>query len=463
MLFPFIYATVVFLLIVDIVPAIQLGDTLSHVTVGVLSAANSVFKLPGTYYMSRKFDSWKPQHDKNLRDELQKHIQYGEMIVLIYDIFVTNKNSVNVGKCYLGGKNNVNIVFQRLFPGFTIETLLKANPENLNRKVDEATFFGVCAFNSHTGELVVVYRGTVTTSEKVEDARSLGDLWLKTNEILGPDKNVNKWRRFRWAHFGAGRDAIVVHRGFKGVYTRAVQNIVRNNNLDSIQIRLRAVIDKLGSKIKKVTVTGHSLGAATAVICGLDISQYMESKGLLSTQPDDGKAKVEIISFACPKTANKNLGKEFRRLGVRHVHYLQRGDIVPSFMPGNYEHDDAQEMRRIVPAWEDGKRLVKKGFFDGFWWPFFAKVNSLALWHNMEYMLYNMALIADLPPRDVAYLNKGGDYVEDHHQAPKNWFNPVQRVFVRNGDKKLVEEVIVDRKVEVAKAFAEMYASYYGK
>lgn len=81
----------------------------------------------------------------------------------------------------------------------------------------------------------------------------------------------------------------------------------------------------------------------------------------------------------------------------------------------------------------------------------------------MEYMLYNMAHIGGLPPRDAAYINKGGDFADTHHEAPKNWFNPVQRVYYRNDQNKLVEEVFVDRKEEVAKAFAEMYAGYYGK
>lgn len=78
-------------------------------------------------------------------------------------------------------------------------------------------------------------------------------------------------------------------------------------------------------------------------------------------------------------------------------------------------------------------------------------------------MLYNMAVIGRLPQRDVAFLNKGGDYVEDQFKAPKSWFSPEQRVYVRNEQNNLVEEVFVNRKKDAAKAFAEMYASYYGK
>lgn len=150
-----------------------------------------------------------------------------------------------------------------------------------------------------------------------EDLRSLGSKWLNldTSDILKNNASADPWQRYLWSRFGAGEN-IVVHRGFKAVYTRSSANSDRNNDQDSIQLRLRSVIDNLGSKIKKITVTGHSLGAAASVVCGLDLGQYLERKNLLSQQPGDDKAELQIVTFACPMTADDKLGKEFRRFSA---------------------------------------------------------------------------------------------------------------------------------------------------
>ena len=340
--------------------AAQEEDFGTNAAIAALSALNGIAILPNLYYTARKLDAWKPKVvDEALKKEVATHIEYGSMITLIYDIFEQDENSVNVGRCYLGKKANINEVFKRLYPGFEVETLLKANPRGLKEDADIFTFFGLTAFNEKTGELVVVYRGTVTNSEKVEDTRALGSKWknIDTKEIQiekDGDGDVAKWDRFTWGYL-TGAETIVVHRGFKGVYSRAVPNKDRGG-LDSPQIRLRGVIDKYGSKIKKITVTGHSLGAATAVVTGLDLAQYLERKKL--------PTKLEIISFACPMTGDDKLGKEFARLGVRHVHYLNRGDVVPSGMLGRYKHDSIQEERRLIPAWDDERRIAKKEYFD---------------------------------------------------------------------------------------------------
>lgn len=337
--------------------AAVISDTIAYAVIAAVSFLNGLVILPSVYYSQKKFDSWKPNAtDSALKEEVAKHIEYGSMVQFIYDIFEKDKNSVNHSKCYLGEKDNVNEAFKILYPGFSVETLLKTNPEGLITE-DDFTFFGLAAFNDASGELVVVYRGTVTESEDVEDVRTLGAKWRNVESAGKPEKKVSLWKRLAWG-FLTGADSVVFHRGFKGVYTRTVPSQERGGMPDSPQIRLREVIDKLGSNIKKITVTGHSLGAATAVVCGLDLAQYLERKQL--------PAKVEIVSFACPKTGDSKLGKEFARLGVRHVHYLNRGDIVPIIMIGRYKHDSIQETRRLIPAWNDQERVIKKKFFHFF-------------------------------------------------------------------------------------------------
>jgi hypothetical protein len=166
---------------------------------------------------------------------------------------------------------------------------------------------------------------------------------------------VSVFRRVRLSLFGDGK-SVVVHRGFRSVYDRAVFN-QRRKGYDSIKIRCRDLVKKELPKIKKVVVTGHSLGASVAVLCGLDMAQYLETLCDGSSRPP-----VEIVTFACPMVANKHLGDEFRRLNVRHVHYLNRGDIVPSGMLGSFRHDDVQERRRLPIQTEGARRVLDKAF-----------------------------------------------------------------------------------------------------
>ena len=331
-----------------------ISDAIAYTFVAAVTFLNGLLIFPSVYYTQRKFDRWDPKVDDALKEEVATHIEYGTMVVFIYDIFERDKNSVNHSKCYLGELSNVNEAFKILYPGFEVQTLLKTNPQGFISE-DDFTFFGLTAFNESTGELVVVYRGTVTESEEVEDTRALGAEWRNVPHTTGKKEGrISVWQRFLWG-FVFGADSVVFHRGFKSVYTRAIRNRELGGASDSPQIRLRGVIDKLGSQIKKITITGHSLGAATSVVCGLDLAQYVERKKL--------PAKVELVTFACPMTGDDKLGDEFKRLGVRHVHYLNRGDIVPSGMVGRYKHDSVQETRRLVPAWNDEKRVINKRFF----------------------------------------------------------------------------------------------------
>lgn len=88
---------------------------------------------------------------------------------------------------------------------------------------------------------------------------------------------------------------------------------------------------------------------------------------------------------------------------------------------------------------------------------------GLLLWHNVEYILYNMVEVVGLPPRDVAYLNKDGDFADERFKAPKNWFSPERRAFSFGPDGYLKEDDNEDRPSSFAINFAERYAYYYKK
>ena len=97
-----------------------------------------------------------------------------------------------------------------------------------------------------------------------------------------------------------------------------------------------------------------------------------------------------------------------------------------------------------------------------FWVPV-LDAPGLLVWHNLEYILHNMAEAVDLPQRDPAYLNKHDNIVDDRFSVPKQWFSPDRRVFVVGPDGKLKEDENTDRPTSFAVDFAKLYATYYKK
>lgn len=108
---------------------------------------------------------------------------------------------------------------------------------------------------------------------------------------------------------------IRVHSGFISTYKSK-----------SVRGRIRKEIER--SATKRVVTTGHSYGAALAVLCAVDLEYYMP------------KNDYEVIVFGCPRVGNKYFQKSynlriFKTLRVEHI-----GDIVPKvpFACMGYRH-----------------------------------------------------------------------------------------------------------------------------
>lgn len=80
------------------------------------------------------------------------------------------------------------------------------------------------------------------------------------------------------------------------------------------------------TEVKRVWITGHSLGGALAVMCGLDLADR------------DDVAIDGLITFGQPMVAKPDLAKRIEELlPGRYVHYVNQKDVVTRIPPG-FEH-----------------------------------------------------------------------------------------------------------------------------
>lgn len=140
----------------------------------------------------------------------------------------------------------------------------------------------VCQSNSDKDIWMVLFRGTQTASDIVTD--------LNVSQV--------DYREFHPKNF-----APKVHMGFYDTYNTFFPSILATLPL---------------ATIKRLVISGHSLGAALAILSGLGISQK---------QPT---LKVEVFTFAAPAVGNQDFTSLFgisNRLIIRQI--VNLADVIP--------------------------------------------------------------------------------------------------------------------------------------
>ena len=325
----------------------------SIAAIGVLNTINIVLRSPFFYRDIHKSgvndpNTLMPGRDAGkYKDEIKEHITYGEMVGLVYDTLNADTRSINYAKCQIGEIDQLNQVVSAVFPDYDVISMLKSSSESfITDKDSDDVFMGFIALNKKKKDLAIVFRGTILMTEWTEDARTVGNIWTKEMDKENEVKNFNIWKSYWLAQFGAG-EKIVLHRGFQRMYESCKDagtelGVKQEREPDSPQARCREALKNTLDIIDTVTITGHSLGAALSVVCGLDMAQQIE---VLTKRP----VKTRCVSFACHKVGGAAMAKEFKRLNIAHYHYLNRGDIVPCIMPGGFDHEPTIIQRRYDP------------------------------------------------------------------------------------------------------------------
>ncbi|QCD97696.1 phospholipase A1-Igamma2, chloroplastic-like [Vigna unguiculata] len=370
--------------------------------------------------------------DPLMRTEL---IRYGEMAQACYDAFDYDPYSKYCGSC----KYSIPEFFQSLdMPnaGYNVTRYLYATA-NINlpkffrksRWADKtwsqhANWSGFIAVSDDATskrlgrrDITIAWRGTVTNMEWVADLTNY--LRPVAPFIPSPDEGVK------------------VEAGFLDLYTDKEQECgyckysAREQVLGEVK-RLMAIYS---DEEVSITITGHSLGSAMAILSAYDITESGASVG-----KSGRKAHVSVFSFSGPRVGNARFKDRLEgELGVKVLRVLNKHDLVPQ-SPGLVFNEGLPPWVVKLVHWlpwcylhvgEEVELDHKKS-------PFLNPNGDPACAHNLEAMMHLLdGYHSKYDPfkrtseRDVALVNKACDFLKDEYKVPPNWRQELNKNMIK--------------------------------
>ena len=141
---------------------------------------------------------------------------------------------------------------------------------------------------------------------------------LLTIAFRGTDSPKDWKSNFRFCQktipYGNAASSIRVHAGFLKAYK-------------SPRVR-EAILGLIDGGVKRVRITGHSRGAALAVLCAVDINYHFPA------------CCLEVLLFGCPRVGNAAFAKSFNKRIFTTYNVRNGGDIVTHVPPAlfGYRH-----------------------------------------------------------------------------------------------------------------------------
>ncbi|KAF8663206.1 hypothetical protein HU200_055808 [Digitaria exilis] len=368
-------------------------------------------------------------------------IRYGELAQATYDSFDYDRFSPYSGSCRFPTKtffHDVNLAAA----GYDVTRYLYATwndsklpnfgnqkhhkPTTTNKLWSESgTFIGYVAVSSDEEtsrigrrDIAVAWRGTITRLEWVAD--------LTANQRLLSEMGV------------PCRDpSVKVEKGFAELYTSMLRSMrehrysAREQALAEVR-KLVELYHGRGDEVS-VTVTGHSLGSALAMLNAFDIG------GKTTTAP------VCVFSFAGPRVGNLSFKRRFEHdLGVRALRVVNVHDGVPK-VPGVFLNESAlpEDVLRAVDELGVAGVYAHLGVvleLDHEVSPFLKKTMDVTCYHNLEAYLHLLdgfrgsGEVFELRGRDPALVNKSADFLRDECMVPPVWYQAENKGMVRMED-----------------------------
>ncbi|XVE81741.1 hypothetical protein DITRI_Ditri15bG0089600 [Diplodiscus trichospermus] len=392
-------------------------------------------KLADTWQKIQGEDDWvgmlDPVHPL-LRSEL---IRYGEMAQACYDAFDSDPFSIYCGSCKYSPHN----FFQSLgltHHGYEVTHYLHATvninfPSLFKRSLSSKTWsraanwIGYVAVSNdetsaHLGrrDITVAWRGTSTRLEWLADFMYFLRP-IKVCMMPCPDPRVT------------------VETGFLHLYTHRNRScpFSKHSAREQVLTELKRLIRQYQGEKLSITITGHSLGSALAILNAYDIAETG-----VDIMDDGQAAPICVFSFSGPRVGNIRFKDRLDKLGVKVLRVTNVHDRVPN-APGIFfnEHVPAiiQKLAERFPWWYShvGVELT----LDHKDSPFLKETNDLACLHNLEAHLHlidgyhgkgrNFALANG---RDIALVNKAANFLKDHYLVPPNWFQRENKGLVQD-------------------------------
>eukprot|EP01018_Ginkgo_biloba_P001532 Gb_38082 [translate_table: standard] len=286
--------------------------------------------------------------DENLRREI---VKYGEFVQATYNVFQFDPHSKHYGCCKYpkhslleesglinsGYKvtSNIHATSAIQVPQWLTTPFSNSNSDgdqkwNMTRRTSWVGFVAVTHDKREIARLgrrdiVVAFRGTATPLEWAENLKAvLTPLNIPEDDhmttpcspcgcCLQPKVESGFWSLFT----------------SKGPSGRSASNQVMEE--------VRRLVDLYKHEEISVTVTGHSLGAALALLTAYQIGAAFNSK--------ESSIPVTVFSFGGPRVGNRAFGRRMEALGCKVLRIVNTHDVVTK-VPGVVLNEWMQIMKR---------------------------------------------------------------------------------------------------------------------
>ncbi|KAG4378022.1 hypothetical protein AAZX31_18G231400 [Glycine max] len=128
------------------------------------------------------------------------------------------------------------------------------------------------------------------------------------------------------SHMGCGYEDCMVENGFLSLYvskTGACPSLQ-----DMVREEVARVIESYGDEPLSITITGHSLGAALAILSAYDITATLKNAPM-----------VTVVSFGAPRVGNEKFRSQLEKSGTRILRIVNSDDVITK-VPGLVVRDD---------------------------------------------------------------------------------------------------------------------------
>ncbi|KAK4764214.1 hypothetical protein SAY87_013652 [Trapa incisa] len=382
--------------------------------------------------------------NSHLRREI---IRYGELAQACYDSFDFDSHSKYCGTC----KYQASELFDRLdmaHLGYKTSRYLYAT-SNINlpnffqhsrlSKVwsTYANWMGYVAVVTDEAEVrrlgrrdvVIAWRGTVTYLEWIYDLK----------DILHP------------ANFGDDPN-IKIEAGFYDLYTKKEENSCHFCSFsarEQILSEVKRLLDHYQGEQMSITITGHNLGAALAIVSAYDIAEMGINVVDKTTIP------ITVYSFAGPRVGNLKFKERCDDLGVKVLRVVNAHDKVPT-VPGIIANEKMQFQKYLEDAMSFPWSYAHVGVeleLDHTESPFLKTTIDPTCAHNLEAHIHLVDGFQGkgrkfrlATKRDIALVNKSCNFLKPEYRVPPCWRQDENKGMVRSIDGRWVvpERRIID-------------------
>lgn len=300
-------------------------------------------------------------------------------------------------------------------------------------------------------DIVIVWRGTLRLFEWIDDFH------LQKSELLPPDQDqveqhwydrlvklgkpnlVNfqksdispllppgeKRQKHHWYDclLKRGDPKPLIEKGWMLVYTSSdpkspfTQDSARHQVLNELKYLLKKYEDEDVS----ITVIGHSLGAALAVLNAYDIAENG-----LNLREGKEPVLVTAVVFGCPLVGNEAFKKRCEELeGLRILRVKNQSDLIALYPPTMMGYREVGEELLV-----DHRKS-----------PYLKDSKTIGDWHNLEAHLHLVAGTKKpeegfelAVKRDITLVNKYSDFLKEDHHIPASWWQEKNKGLVQGSD-----------------------------